>query len=60
MLVSIHDLHLVPGNFSAVLLLAPDRSLTVGRSEDVLTPQRLTDAFRCAPGRHPLMMQEVQ
>jgi ABC-type cobalamin/Fe3+-siderophores transport system ATPase subunit len=59
MLVSIHDLHLVPGNFSSVLLLAPDRSLTVGTSEDVLTPQRLTDAFRCAPGRHPLMMEEA-
>jgi len=57
LLASIHDLHLVPGNFTSVLLLAPDRSLTIGTPAEILTPQRLTDAFHCAPGRHPLLME---
>lgn len=56
-LASIHDLHLVLGNFSSVLLLAPDLSFTVGAPESVMTPQRLTEAFHCAPGRHPLLME---
>ncbi len=56
-LSSIHDLHLVPGNFSSALLLAPDRSLTMGTPEDVLTPERLVSAFHCAPGRHPMLLQ---
>lgn len=57
LLSSIHDIHLVPGNFSSVLLLAPDKSLTVGTSAEVLTSRRLEAAFRCAPGRHPLLME---
>jgi len=57
LLCSIHDIHLVRGNFSKVLLLAPDKSLTVGSSEEVLISQRLESAFQCAPGRHPLLME---
>ena len=57
MLASIHDLHLVPGNFSSVLLLAPDLRLTVGTPGAVMTPRRLSEAFHCAPGRHPLLME---
>ena len=56
---SIHDLHLVPRNFSAVHLLGPDRSLISGTPDEVLTPANLTAAFQCAPGRHPLLMEEV-
>jgi ABC-type cobalamin/Fe3+-siderophores transport system ATPase subunit len=56
LLASIHDLHLVPGNFSSVLLLAPDKSLTIGTSAEVLTSQLLSDAFQCPQGRHPLLM----
>lgn len=53
---SIHDLHLIPGNFSKVHLLGPEHSLTSGFPEQVLTVPHLTSAFRCAPGRHPLLM----
>ncbi len=53
---SIHDLHLVQGNFSAVHLLSPGGALVSGRPEEVMTPRRLADAFHCPPGRHPLLM----
>ncbi len=53
---SIHDLHLIPGNFSEVHLLGPEHSLMSGAPEQVLTVPHLTRAFRCAPGRHPLLM----
>ncbi len=55
-LASIHDLHLVAGNFDAVHLLAPGHRLRSGAAEDVLTPELLAEAFGCAPGRHPLLM----
>lgn len=53
---SIHDLHLISGNFSEVHLLGPQHSLTSGAPEQVLTVPHLTSAFRCAPGRHSLLM----
>jgi iron complex transport system ATP-binding protein len=56
-LVSIHDLHLVPGNFSAVHLLLPDRTLLTGTAEEILTPANLAQAFHRAPGIHPLPIQ---
>ena len=52
---SIHDLHLVHGNFSTVHLLGPAGGLLSGTPGAVLTPANLTQAFRCAPGRHPLL-----
>jgi iron complex transport system ATP-binding protein len=55
---SIHDLHLVPRNFSTVHLLHADQSLQSGTPEQVLSAANLTKAFRCTPGRHPLLMQE--
>jgi iron complex transport system ATP-binding protein len=55
---SIHDLHLVPHNFSEVHLLSPDQSLISGTPNEVLTPARLTKAFQCAPGRHPMLSAE--
>jgi iron complex transport system ATP-binding protein len=55
---SIHDLHLVPHNFSTVHLLDSERSLFSGTPMQVLTPANLTSAFRCAPGRHPLLMEK--
>jgi iron complex transport system ATP-binding protein len=57
LLASIHDLHLVPGNFSQVLLLEPGYTLTVGTSEEVMTAHRLATAFHCDMGRHPLLME---
>lgn len=52
---SIHDLHLVHGNFSTAHLLDSSGRLITGSPRDVLTPANLTRAFRCAPGRHPLL-----
>jgi iron complex transport system ATP-binding protein len=57
-LASIHDLHLIPNNFSFVHILGPDRSLASGNSKEILTPERLALVFNCARGRHPLLMEE--
>ena len=57
-LASIHDLHLVHGNFSTAHLIGPDRSLISGAPTAVLTPANLANAFHCAPGRHPLLVQQ--
>lgn len=48
-LASIHDLHLIPGNFSAVHLLLPDRTLLIGTPDDILTQQHLDLAFHRRP-----------
>ncbi len=56
---SIHDLHLIPGNFDQVHLLGPEHSLITGTPEDVLTVGHLTRAFHCPPGRHPLLMPRL-
>lgn len=57
---SIHDLQLVEGNFSSVLLLSPDMQLMKGSSEEVLKPAILEKAFNCPPRRHPLLLERVQ
>jgi iron complex transport system ATP-binding protein len=57
---SIHDLQLVEGNFSSVLLLSPDMPLMKGSSEEVLKPEILEKAFNCPPRRHPLLLERVQ
>lgn len=59
-LASIHDLQLVEGNFSSVLLLSPDMPLMKGPSEEVLKPAILENAFNCPPRRHPLLLERVQ
>jgi ABC-type cobalamin/Fe3+-siderophores transport system ATPase subunit len=56
--VSIHDLHLVHHNFAEVHLLDSCQSLISGTPDQVLTPMTLANAFRCAPGRHPLLMEK--
>jgi iron complex transport system ATP-binding protein len=53
---SMHDLHLVQGNFSRVHLLDSELRLTSGSSHEILTPDNLTRAFHCPPGRHPLLI----
>jgi iron complex transport system ATP-binding protein len=55
-LASMHDLHLVHDNFAQVHLLDADRRLTTGTPDEVLTPDHLTRAFHCPPGRHPLLL----
>jgi iron complex transport system ATP-binding protein len=59
LLVSIHDLQLVEGNFTVVHLLDPERGLISGSPRDVLTPANLTSAFHCQPGRHPLLQHVI-
>jgi iron complex transport system ATP-binding protein len=57
---SIHDLQLVEGNFSSVLLLSPYVPLMNGTPEDVLKPPILEKAFNCPPRRHPLLLDRMQ
>jgi iron complex transport system ATP-binding protein len=57
---SIHDLQLVEGNFSSVLLLSPGMPLMKGSSEEVLRPAILEKAFNCPPQRHPLLLERAQ
>jgi iron complex transport system ATP-binding protein len=54
-LASIHDLHLVRGNFSRVLLLGPENRLIEGTADEVMTSGHLEWAFDCPPGRNPLL-----
>jgi iron complex transport system ATP-binding protein len=57
---SIHDLQLVEGNFSSVLLLSPDTPLMRGTAEEILNPSILEKAFNCPPRRHPLLLERIQ
>jgi ABC-type cobalamin/Fe3+-siderophores transport system ATPase subunit len=57
---SIHDLQLVEGNFSSVLLLSPHMPLMTGTPEDILKPSILEKAFNCPPRRHPLLLERIQ
>ncbi len=57
---SIHDLQLVEGNFSSVLLLSPDTPLMSGTPEEMLKPSLLEKAFNCPPRRHPLLLERMQ
>lgn len=57
---SIHDLQLVEGNFSSVLLLSPDTPLMNGTPEEILKPSILEKAFNCPPRRHPLLLERMQ
>jgi iron complex transport system ATP-binding protein len=54
---SIHDLQLLEGNFSSVLLLSPDIPLTEGTPAEILKPAILEKAFNCPPRRHPLLLE---
>jgi ABC-type cobalamin/Fe3+-siderophores transport system ATPase subunit len=57
---SIHDLQLLEGNFSSVLLLSPDMPLMKGSPEEILKPSILEKAFNCPPRRHPLLIERTQ
>jgi iron complex transport system ATP-binding protein len=52
-LASMHDLQLIEGTFSSVLLLGPDHKLMSGSPEEILRPRILESAFDCPP-RHRL------
>lgn len=57
-LASIHDIHLVHENFTAVHLLAPKRPLLSGTTSQVLTPANLGSAFNCSNARHPMLLPQ--
>jgi iron complex transport system ATP-binding protein len=57
-LAAMHDLQLIPGTFSSVLLLGPDLEVRQGRPQDILQPDILERAFDCPPRRHPKLLGE--
>jgi ABC-type Mn2+/Zn2+ transport system ATPase subunit len=57
---SIHDLQLVEGNFSSVVLLSPHTPLMIGTPEETLRPALLEEAFDCRPRHHPLLLERMQ
>jgi ABC-type cobalamin/Fe3+-siderophores transport system ATPase subunit len=57
---SIHDLQLLQGNFSSVLLLSPDMPLIEGTPQEIMKPSILEKAFNCPPRRHPLLLERIQ
>ena len=56
-LASIHDLHLIAGNFSAVILLRPSAPPLYGPPDRILEQSLLEDAFDCASSNHPFFSQ---
>jgi len=52
-LAAMHDLQLIEGTFSSVLLLEPDQELHKGPPQDILQPEILERAFDCPPRSHP-------
>lgn len=59
-LAAMHDLQLIPGTFSSVLLLEPRREARKGRPQDILQPDILERAFDCPPRRHPKLVGKNQ
>jgi ABC-type cobalamin/Fe3+-siderophores transport system ATPase subunit len=59
-LASMHDLHLVEGNFDTVLLLSPGEALRSGTPAEMLRPALLERAFNCPPDRHPVLVERAQ
>lgn len=57
-LAAMHDLQLIHGNFSRILLLTPERTLTSGSPQDILQAAILEQAFDCPPQRHPALIRQ--
>lgn len=58
-LAAMHDLQLIPGTFSSVLLLEPDQEVRKGRPQDILRADVLERAFDCPPRRHPKLVDKL-
>ena len=56
-LASIHDLHLIAGNFSAVILLRPSAGLLYGPPDRILERSLIASAFDCPSSNHPFLNQ---
>lgn len=57
-LAAMHDLQLIQGTFSSVLLLSPEDGLRQGDPRDILQPYLLEKAFRCPPEQHPILVAQ--
>ena len=57
-LAAVHDLQLIEGTFSSVLLLEPNHELRTGRPQDILQSAILERAFDCPPRRGPRLVGE--
>jgi ABC-type cobalamin/Fe3+-siderophores transport system ATPase subunit len=55
-LAAVHDLQLIEGTFSSVLLLEPNHELRTGHPRDILQPEILERAFDCPPRRGPRLV----
>lgn len=55
-LAAVHDLQLIQGTFSSVLLLNPEDGLRQGRPEEMLQPEILERAFRCPPEQYSILL----
>ena len=55
-LAAMHDLQLIAGTFSSVLLLSPNQPLLYGSPMDVLRPKILERAFNCPPQQQPMLV----
>lgn len=56
-LASIHDIHLVAGNFAAVILMRPSAPVLHGPAERLLSRSLIEEAFRCSISNHPILQQ---
>ncbi len=56
-LASIHDIHLVAGNFDTVILMRPSAPVLHGPTERLLRQSLLEEAFHCSMSNHPLLRQ---
>jgi iron complex transport system ATP-binding protein len=57
-LAAMHDLQLISGAFSSVVLLEPGHEARKGRPQDILQPEVLERAFDCPPRRHPKLVAQ--
>lgn len=57
-LASMHDLQLIRGTFSSVLLLSPEDGLRQGTPQDILQAPLLEKAFHCPPEQHPMFLAQ--
>jgi iron complex transport system ATP-binding protein len=51
---TLHELHLIAGNFSSVILLRPGVTPIVGPPEKILSPEVIASTFSCAL-EHPIL-----
>jgi iron complex transport system ATP-binding protein len=58
-LAAMHDLQLIRGTFSSILLVTPERKLISGHPQDILQAAILERAFDCPPQRHPALVRQA-